>query len=163
MKTQKMKVERLLFIFQISFMAIRWQISLHETCLTKLAQNSKQYWNNCLGWSSRHSCPPEIQLQSRRTGAVLMRRVKVFQETCFTKLAQNSKQYWNNCLGWSSRHSCPPEIQLLFGKIFLLKVIVMSFESCKIMQIMHKSINIVTGSENHEKLCVRHVGVHLNS
>ena len=51
----------------------------------------------------------------------------------------------------------------IFGKIFLLKVIVMSFESCKIMQIMHKSINIVTGSENHEKLCVRHVGVHLNS
>ena len=54
-------------------------------------------------------------------------------------------------------------IKTLFGKNFLLKVIVMSFESCKIMQIMHKSINIVTGSENHEKLCVRHVGVHLNS
>ena len=46
-----------------------------------------------LGWSSRHSCPPEIQLQSRRTGAVLMRRVKDFQETCFTKLAQNNIHY----------------------------------------------------------------------
>ena len=34
------------------------------------------------------SCPPQIQLQSKRTGAVLMRRMKDFQETCLTKLAQ---------------------------------------------------------------------------
>ena len=83
-----------------------------ETYFTKLAQNIKQYWNNCLGWSSRHPCPPEIQLQSRRTGAVLMRRMKDFQETCFTKLAQNNIHYWSKYHGWSSRHSCSPQIQL---------------------------------------------------
>ena len=69
-------------------------------------------WNKYHGWSSGHSCPPQIQLQSKRTGAVLMRRMKDFQETCLTKLAQINIYYWSRCHGWSSRHSCPPQIQL---------------------------------------------------
>ena len=84
---------------------------LKQTCVylvcTGYGQKLKHH-----GWSSRPSCPPQIQLQSKRTGAVLMRRMKDFQKTCFTKFAQNNIQYWNKCHGWSSRHSCPPQIQI---------------------------------------------------
>ena len=44
--------------------------------LDKLAQLNIHYWNKCHGWSSRHSCSSEIQLQSKRTGKILMRRMK---------------------------------------------------------------------------------------
>ena len=49
-------------------------------------------------------CPSQIQLQSRRTGAVLTRRMKDFEETLFAKLAQNNIQYWHKHHRCSSRH-----------------------------------------------------------
>ena len=40
---------------------------------------------------SRLTCPPQIQLQSRRTGAVLTRRMDTYKEVIFTKVASNPK------------------------------------------------------------------------
>ena len=143
-----------------------------ETHFTKIAQNTINYWKQHHVWSSRHSCPPQIQLESKRTGAVLMRRMKDYQETYFTKLAQNDIQYWNKHPGRSSRHSCPPQIQLQskrtgavlmrrmkdswethFTKVaqntvqYWYKYKYHGFSSCKIMQYR------VLVTENHEKQC----------
>ena len=79
---------------------------------SRVKNNGKLNWNKHHVWSSRPSCPPQIQLKSQRMGAVLIRRMKYFQEPCLTKIAQNIKQYWNIFHGWSSRHSYPPQIQL---------------------------------------------------
>ena len=62
--------------------------SLYKSC-SKYIQHRKKHHV----WSSRHSCPPQIQLESKRTGAVLMRKMKDSQETYFTKLAPNNIQY----------------------------------------------------------------------
>ena len=123
-----------------------------ETCLTKLAQINIHYWNKYHGWSSRHSCPPQIQLLSKMTGAVLMRRTKDSQETCLTKLAQNSLYNWNKCHGWSSRHSCPPQIQLKrrrTGPILTRRTDVLEevdFTKVKILKIWSWNQNFPPGS-----------------
>ena len=43
-----------------------------------------------------HSCLQKIQLKSKGTGAVLMRKIKDYQETILTKLALNNKKHKKN-------------------------------------------------------------------
>ena len=131
------------------------------------------------------SCPP----QSKRTGAVLIRRMKDFQKTYFTKLAQNNewKKSWkmmyntcgctsqqlnNHAKSWKmvmqnhEKWSCKSCTRLspLWQKTKkndvwyvggnLPKMQNHEIWSCKIMQTMHKTSTIVTGSKNHGKWCV---------
>ena len=57
-------------------------------------------------------CPPEIQLLSRRTGAVLTRKMDTYKEGFLTKVASNHTKWWDYHSKWSSRLTCPPQIQL---------------------------------------------------
>ena len=56
--------------------------------------------------------PPEIQLLSRRTGAVLTRKMDTYKEGFLTKVASNHTKWWDYHSKWLSRLTCPPQIQL---------------------------------------------------
>ena len=63
-------------------------------------------------WSQNQFCPPQIQLVSRRTGAVLTRRMATYNKVVLTKVASNHTSWWPNPSKWLSRLTCPPQIQL---------------------------------------------------
>ena len=63
-------------------------------------------------WGQNHFCPPQIQLESRRTGTVLTRRMATYKEVVLTKVASNHTRWWSNHSKWLSRLPCPPQIQL---------------------------------------------------
>ena len=60
-----------------------------KVVFTKVTSNHTNWWYNKSEWSSRLTCPPQIQLQSRRTGAVLTRRMDTYKEVILTKHASN--------------------------------------------------------------------------
>ena len=78
---------------------------------TKVASNYTFWWYNHSEWSSRLPCPPQIQLESRRTGAVLTRRMDTYKDVVLTKVALNHTNWWYNHSEGSSRLTCPPQIQ----------------------------------------------------
>ena len=55
---------------------------------------------------------PQIQLESRRTGAVLTRRMDTYNEVFLMKVASNHTKWWYYHSEWLSRLTCPPQIQL---------------------------------------------------
>ena len=63
-------------------------------------------------WGQNHFCPPQIQLESRRTGAVLTRRMATYNEVVLTKVAPNHTSWWPNHSKWLSRLPGPPKIHL---------------------------------------------------
>ena len=62
-------------------------------------------------WGQNQFFPPQIQLVSRRTGAVLTRRMATYNKVVLTKVASNHTSWWPNPWKWLSRLTCPPQIQ----------------------------------------------------
>ena len=66
----------------------------NEVFLMKVASNHTKWWYYHSEWLSRLTCPPQIQLESRRTGAVLTRTMGTYNAVCsiahLNFLGQNS-------------------------------------------------------------------------
>ena len=69
---------------------LSWKISTYYDCvlimLFKIIMNATSNHSN---WSSRHLCPPQIQLEGIRTAAVLTKRMNTYQDDLFTKVIPN--------------------------------------------------------------------------
>ena len=79
-----------------------------EDCVfTKVVPNHVNRTSKQTNWSSRLLCPPQIQLHSIRTGAVLTKRMTTFEDNVFTKVVPNHVNGTSNQSNWSSRLTCP--------------------------------------------------------
>ena len=63
--------------------------------------------SNHSSWLSRLLRPPQIQLEGKRTGAVLTWRMNTCEDGVFTKVVPNHVNGTSNQYNWSSRLTCP--------------------------------------------------------
>ena len=63
--------------------------SYKDGIFTKDVSNSVNETYNCTNWSSRLLCPPQIQLEAKRTGAVLTKKMNTYEDGVFTKVVPN--------------------------------------------------------------------------
>ena len=85
---------------------------LNVGVLTKVVPIHVKGTYNHSNRSSRLLCPPQIQLEAIRTGAVLTRKMNIYKEGVLTKVVSNHVNETTKCSDWLSRLLCPPQIQL---------------------------------------------------
>ena len=77
-----------------------------DSVFTKVVSNHVNGTYNCTYWSSRLLCPPQIQLEAIRTGAVLTKKMNSYKDGIFTKDVSNSTSSFKFVDMLVELHSC---------------------------------------------------------